>query len=177
MAVSDLAPQLVLILEPGADARERLAAALAAAGPGGIASVVVARGGEAATRALLTDAQRAGAAALVADDADLADKAGADGVHLTWSEDLLDRYRLARTRLGAGRIVGVDAALSRHDAMTLAEAGADYVAFSDARTDGADVRFSATGADFLALPIGTATDAASLVGQIRAALQTDPVDP
>jgi thiamine-phosphate pyrophosphorylase len=31
--------------------------------------------------------------------------------------------------LGSGAVIGIDAGLSRHDAMTLAEAGADYIAF------------------------------------------------
>ena len=35
----------------------------------------------------------------------------------------------ARSILGPGGIVGVDPGISRHDAMTLAEAGADYIAF------------------------------------------------
>ena len=41
----------------------------------------------------------------------------------------LTAYRQARGILGNGGIVGVDAGISRHDAMTSAEAGADYIAF------------------------------------------------
>ncbi|MBO0766500.1 MAG: thiamine phosphate synthase, partial [Hyphomicrobiaceae bacterium] len=38
-------------------------------------------------------------------------------------------YRAARETLGKGGVVGVDAGISRHAAMVLAEAGADYVGF------------------------------------------------
>ena len=68
-------------------------------------------------------------AALIADDASLARQLRADGVHLTWSKDQAERYAEAREILGARFIIGVDAGRSRDDAMTLGEAGADYVAF------------------------------------------------
>ena len=83
--------------------------------------------------------QRDGAAALLEDDAKLALEVGADGVHLAHAGDLASaeqRYREARAMLGAGRIVGVSAGLLRHDAMVLAELGADYVALED--VEGAD---------------------------------------
>jgi thiamine-phosphate pyrophosphorylase len=73
--------------------------------------------------------QAAGAAALICDDPGLAKATRADGVHLSWGADLAERYAQARTMLGSGAIVGVDAGVSRHDAMTLGEAGADYIAF------------------------------------------------
>ena len=53
----------------------------------------------------------------------------ADGVHLNVGKDLVGAYEQARAILGNRGIVGVDIGISRHDAMTLAEAGADYIAF------------------------------------------------
>ena len=49
----------------------------------------------------------------------------------TWVQpaDLEGAYRAARGILGASGVIGVDAGISRHDAMTMAEAGADYIAF------------------------------------------------
>ncbi len=84
---------------------------------------------QAALQALVALAQAHNAAALVAGDPALAKATRADGVHLPWSEDLDDRYDAARKALGPRDIVGVEASGSRHVAMTLAEAGADYVAF------------------------------------------------
>jgi len=45
------------------------------------------------------------------------------------TRDPVGAYAEARSILGQGSIVGVDAGISRHDAMTVAEEGADYVAF------------------------------------------------
>lgn len=82
-----------------------------------------------ALQALVALAQSHNAAALVAGDPLLAKATRADGVHLPWSEDLEDHYDAARKALGPRDIVGVEASGSRHVAMTLAEAGADYIAF------------------------------------------------
>lgn len=123
--------QLMVVIEPGAGAAERLAAALAA---GDISSVVVA--GPVGTdvpvadiQKLLGQAQAAGAAALVRDDARLARTLKADGVHLPVDGQGAKGYGDAREIVGRGLIVGVDAGRSRHDAMMSGEAGADYVAF------------------------------------------------
>ena len=68
-------------------------------------------------------------AALIADDANLARQLRADGVHLSWSKDQAERFAEARDILGERFLIGVDAGRSRDDAMTLGEAGADYIAF------------------------------------------------
>lgn len=68
--------------------------------------------------------QKAGAAFLVANRVDVAAAAGADGVHL----DDAGAYATARERLGKDASIGVSAA-DPDDAMTAAEAGADYVTF------------------------------------------------
>ena len=50
-------------------------------------------------------------------------------MHLSWAKDQAERFAEAREILGERFLVGVDAGRSRDDAMTLAEAGADYIAF------------------------------------------------
>ena len=81
----------------------------------------------AAVEVLRPLAQERGVAVLLLDQADLAAETGCDGVHLSD----LKSYDAARRRLGAEAIVGVGVAWDdlRHDAMTAAERGADYVAF------------------------------------------------
>ena len=63
---------------------------------------------------------------LVENDAARAKRIGADGVHLRADAAL---YGQAREHLGQRAIVGVGCNKSRHEAMLLAELGADYVAF------------------------------------------------
>ena len=65
-------------------------------------------------------------ALLVENDAARANRIGADGVHLPADAAL---YGQAREHLGQRAIIGVGCNESRHDAMLLAELGADYVAF------------------------------------------------
>lgn len=82
------------------------------------------------TRAVVEAAQGHGIAALLLDEPRLARTLGADGVHLSAGPDLLSRYSEAREIVGGRAIVAADAGASRHDAMELGEAGADYVGFS-----------------------------------------------
>jgi thiamine-phosphate pyrophosphorylase len=70
-------------------------------------------------------AQARETAVLLQDRAELAAETGCDGVQLSDSEDLV----AARRRLGEEAIIGIGCGASRHDAMTAAERGADYVAF------------------------------------------------
>jgi len=91
-----------------------------------------------AARSLVQMAQRRNVAALVVDDWRTARAVGADGVHLTPRADIDDAYRAARAGLEEGAIVGADGGVSRHDAMMLGEAGADYVAFGPTGEDGGD---------------------------------------
>lgn len=83
-------------------------------------------------------ADRHDLAFVVADDVDEASRVAADGVEIDWSRE---SYLAARERLGAERIVGCRAGLSRHLAMEAAEAGADYVAL--AAPGGTDRDFAA----------------------------------
>lgn len=71
--------------------------------------------------------QSSGVATLIEGEPDLAKSLGLDGVHVTG----IEAYGTARGVVGSGVIVGALAGLSRHDAMVLAERGADYVALGD----------------------------------------------
>ncbi len=115
-------------LEPRAFARE-LAAALDA---GDVACLQLRLKGAAdgavlrAAELLMPVCARRDVAFLVNDRPDLAQKAGADGVHVG-QEDA--SYAESRRLLGADKIVGVTCHASRNFALEAAEAGADYVAF------------------------------------------------
>lgn len=149
-----------------------------------------------AWRQVIGMAQSSGAAALVAGDAGLARELDADGIHLDWSEQIADDFAAARSTLGSKLIVGTSAGISQHDAMSLGEAGADYVAFpaqpgdSAARlaliewwseifevpcvalgvTDtGEAAALASAGADFIGVPIPAGLSPAAAAGLIRAA--------
>jgi thiamine-phosphate pyrophosphorylase len=123
--------RICAVVEAGPAAGERLAAALAASD---VASVLIAPAPRvaldaAAARPLVELTQQRNVAALITDDAGLARTLRADGVHLSARKDIMQAFEEARGIVGRSAIVGVDVGLSRHDAMTLAEAEADYVAF------------------------------------------------
>ena len=137
MADERFESKIYVAVDAGPAAADRLAAALAAAD---IASVLIRpAAGQAldvaAARPLVELAQKAGAAALIADDAELARTLRADGVHLSAGGDPAEAYETARGILGGRYIVGADTGGSRDDAMTLAEIGADYVAFAPKAAD------------------------------------------
>lgn len=125
---------LIVAAVPGAAGLERVKAALAAVP---VASVLV-RAPEgsvldvATVKPYVALIQAANVAALIDSDAELARTLRADGVHLRAGGGLGERYAEARDILGTRYIVGVEVGHSRHDAMTFGEAGADYIAFSDA---------------------------------------------
>lgn len=123
--------QLYAVINAGEAAPEQLSSVLAAAD---IASVLIVPDAgrtldAAAAKPLIELARKANIAALIAGDTGLAHTLGADGVHLGGVKDLAVAYEQARRILGQRGVVGVDPGISRHDAMTLADAGADYVAF------------------------------------------------
>jgi thiamine-phosphate pyrophosphorylase len=118
VAAADADPQALALVLDAADAATLLITA-------GKSAPLTA----ASARALLELAQDKGIAALIDGDAQLARTLRADGVHVPWSKDVAAAYAEAREVLGTRYIVGVDVGRSRHDAMTLAEAGADYIAF------------------------------------------------
>lgn len=123
---------LIAAAESGADWRARVGAALEATQALTLILTAPEDGAAidpAVARPLVEMAQAKRIAALVADDTATARAVGADGVHLSWRPEIEDAYAAARAALGPEAIVGADAGTSRHDAMTLGEAGADYVAF------------------------------------------------
>lgn len=79
-----------------------------------------------AIEALKPICERTETALILNDRPDIAAKTGCDGVHVG-AEDA--PYAEARAIMGDDAAVGVTCGASRHLAMTLAEAGADYVAF------------------------------------------------
>ena len=122
--------RLYVVAVAGADPQQ-VAALLDAAGA---ATMLIAAGAEgvlsaATARPLVELAQSRDVAALIEGDAQLARTLRADGVHLPWSNDVVAQFSEAREILGTRYIVGGDVGRSRHDAMTLAEEGADYIAF------------------------------------------------
>jgi thiamine-phosphate pyrophosphorylase len=126
--------ELYLDIDTGEGAPARLAAALAA---GPVAAVLIHAAAGPRTdanvvRTLIETAQRHGAAALLQDDLHRVCLAPADGLHLASSADIEARYAEARRTLGPRLIIGCMAGASRHDAMTLGEAGADYIGFGGA---------------------------------------------
>ena len=78
------------------------------------------------TQYLVSVAQGCDLACLIKDDVALAKSAGADGVHIPANPAI---FADARRRLGGDATIGVDCGFGRHDAMVMAEMGADYVSF------------------------------------------------
>ncbi len=137
-------PKLYLMTPPIGDAvafGRELAAALDAAE---IAVVLVrlADAGESTQidriKTLAPLLQRKDAALLLDGHAELAVRSGADGAHLVGVEAFASQAGM----LKPDRIAGCGGLATRHDAMTAAERGADYVMFGDA-ADGARPSFEA----------------------------------
>lgn len=89
-------------------------------------------------KALAPAAQEHGAAVIIttegkADLATIAARGGADGVHIAGDPALA---RELRERLKSERALGVGAIRTKDDAMTLGEAGVDYLLFGEPRPDG-----------------------------------------
>lgn len=72
-------------------------------------------------------------ALIVEDNALIASRGGADGVHLTGGPAAIAE---ARSSLKTERIIGAGGLRARHDAMDVGEAGVDYVMFGEPRPDG-----------------------------------------
>ena len=89
-------------------------------------------------KALAPLLQGKGVALLLDGHADIVAHGGADGAHLTGIED----FSAALDTLKPARIAGCGGLATRHDAMTAAERGADYVMFGDA-ADGRRPSFDA----------------------------------
>jgi len=138
MADAPAEPRLYLVTPPAFDPGlpDRVAALLDGFEVACLRLALAAASEEAVARA--ADALRPVAHArdvplVVADHVRLAQRLGLDGVHLT---DGSRQVRAARGELGKDAIVGAFARASRHDGLTAAEIGADYVSFGPAGATG-----------------------------------------
>jgi thiamine-phosphate pyrophosphorylase len=126
-------PRLYLITPPVADpatVREVLAAAVKSADVAAVLLRLAAADERTLinrTKALAPLVQDQGAAFLLDGLPDIVAHAGADGAHLTGTA----AFEAALTTLKPARIVGCGGLQTRHDAMAVAEAGADYVMFGE----------------------------------------------
>lgn len=131
MSDTPASPELSLLTGTGPAALERLRAVLAAVR---VTSVFLEPPTGTADTAEVAQAvalvQKSGVAAIIVADPRLARTLKADGVHLPPSDHAEQSLAEARDLLGERFAIGVEAGQTRHDAMTLAEGGADYIAFS-----------------------------------------------
>ncbi len=130
---SDAACRLYLITPPAIDDLSEFAARLPAVLDAGDVACLQVRlkpvdddTVKRAVAALLPVCDAADVAVILNDRPDLAATLGCDGVHIG-PEDT--PYAEARRIVGPDATVGVSAKTSRHTAMALADAGADYIAF------------------------------------------------
>jgi thiamine-phosphate pyrophosphorylase len=127
------APRLYLITPQIADASAFSAQLISALEAGDVAAVLL-RLGDGPERALINCAkslagpvQGKECALLIDGRFDVVARAGADGAHLTGVAAFTD----AIGQLKPERIAGAGGLVSRHDAMVVAEQGADYVMFGE----------------------------------------------
>jgi thiamine-phosphate pyrophosphorylase len=90
-------------------------------------------------KAIAPTVQSAGAALLLEGFAELTARAGADGSHLHG----IEAFQAGLAALKPARIAGCGGLASRHDAMLVAEAGADYVMFGEPDANGRRPSFDA----------------------------------
>jgi thiamine-phosphate pyrophosphorylase len=127
-----MAPQLYLITPPTADPETFSARLMAVLSAAQFSALLVRRGAldDAAygklAAGIVNIGQGAGCAVLVEDDAALARRIGADGVHVTGDFDAVSQ---AIKALKPAMIVGAGNITTRDDAMTAGEMGVDYVFF------------------------------------------------
>ena len=138
-------PRLYLVTPALSDAAGFVPALTAALAAGDVAAVLV-RLTDADERtqinrvkALAGAVQGAGAALLIDGHANLVAKAGADGAHVSGIDEVTD----ALEALKPDWVVGAGGLTSRHDAMTAAEAGCDYVMFGEIDAEGHRAPFEA----------------------------------
>src|SRR5665213_4181091 len=139
------APRLYLVTPPVSDT-QAFSGLLAAAMAAGDVAAVLLRLAEADERTQINHAkalapivQDKDAALLLDGHAELVARAGADGVHATG----IDVFSDAIAQLKPERIVGVGGLTTRHDAMAVAENGADYIMFGEPDTAGERPSFEA----------------------------------
>ena len=135
-----MAPQLYLITPANPDPASFPAVLMAVLNAAEVSALLVRRGSadEAGyakrAREIINVGQGAGCAVLLEDDATLAKRLGADGVHINQGPEAVQDAIMA---LKPSFIVGAGTAATRHDAMTMGEMEVDYVFFGplDGTTD------------------------------------------
>lgn len=139
MTTQSSSTRLMLVTPPVADA-EAMAFRLMQAMAGGDVAAVLLRlsAGDDRSRIervkrLAGPVQANNVALVVEDNALVAARGGADGVHLTGGPTAVSE---ARSSLKSERIIGIGGLRARHDAMDAGEAGVDYVMFGEPRPDG-----------------------------------------
>jgi thiamine-phosphate pyrophosphorylase len=139
------APRLYLVTPPVSESLAFSGVLAAAMAAGDVAAVLLrlAAADERTqinhAKALTPIVQDKDAALLLGGHAELVARAGADGVHTTGIAAFSD----AIAQLKPERIVGVGGLTTRHDAMTAAETGADYLMFGEPDTTGERPSFEA----------------------------------
>ena len=139
MTTQSSSPRLMLVTPPVADA-EAMAFRLMQAMAGGDLAAVLLRLSPGDDRSRIERVKRLAGpvqannvALVVEDNALVAARGGADGVHLTGGPAAVTE---ARSSLKSERIIGIGGLRARHDAMDAGEAGVDYVMFGEPRPDG-----------------------------------------
>lgn len=137
------APRLYLLLPP-AETPDAVAGQIAALSVASrsldIAAVLIRPGAADALPPLVAAIHAIGGACLVENNTGLAESIGADGAHL----DGISALKAALPALRPHGIAGAGTLRSKHDAMTAAEAGADYVMFGEPDAAGRRPPFEAT---------------------------------
>lgn len=139
------APQLYLVspaLDAGGAGAELLRAAVAAAPCAAVLLRLADTDARARINCVKTIApvlQQAGVAVILGGHADLVAKSGADGAHLTGAA----AFEASVASLKPKFIAGAGGLLTRHDAMLVAERGADYVMFGEPDSAGRRPPFAA----------------------------------
>lgn len=139
MTTQSSSTRLMLVTPPVADA-EAMAFRLMQAMAGGDVAAVLLRLSPGDDRSRIERVKRLAGpvqannvALVVEDNALVAARGGADGVHLTGGPAAVSE---ARSSLKSERIIGIGGLRARHDAMDAGEAGVDYVMFGEPRPDG-----------------------------------------
>ena len=139
------APRLYLMTPPVADATAFAAPLAAALAAGDVAAVLLRlsatdeRTQINIAKTLAPVAQAKDVALLLDGHAELVARAGADGAHLTGMAEFAAAFDI----LKPDHIAGVGGLTTRHDAMTAAEQGADYVMFGEPDAEGVRPAFAA----------------------------------
>ena len=139
-------PARLLLVTPLINETAAFAGLLSAASAAGDIAAVIARFSPAGdselsarARALLPFVQARNIAFLLQDHAALAAKIGADGAHLSNTQTLRDALPMLKPKF----ITGAGGLVTRDDAMSAGEAGADYVMFGEPDAAGKSPSFAA----------------------------------